>query len=503
MGKLIFSITFMFILHFTLSAQNTAQIIFNDFLESKIVVLEDGSIVLASSINSTIAGNGLDIQLTKLDTNYNQLWSKSFGNSNSERISDIIYCYDKGFLISSRVYNVNPPPYGSDFYAIIKFDSLGNYKWKINLPGMFFDKCEIRKTDDTSYFVKSHYWSGIWKGEVDCFLKINDLGDTLINSRWLGVFTNYILDFEPINQSHRMVTFDNAGSFVSNSLYSFIMDFTPFSNYPANSILFPDGLEITKLVPTDNGIVCVGNSNNDIILIDYSSTINFKKLIGINEDRANSIIKANDGGFIICGSTHSFSASEDALLVKTDSLFNIQWSKTFGLDSINEEFIEVVEYNNKIIANGIANSNSTYLVITDQNGESDCFGNNVVFNYSNSFSYYPYGMDVYELYLDTTLYPDTSTFQFFNQNLNITDYCSLLNLQENQSLNCMLYPNPTTGLITIKAENIVRVEIINIDGTQVYNGKENKIDLSNQPKSIYILKLVTKKETKTWKIIKQ
>jgi len=66
-----------------------------------------------------------------------------------------------------------------------------------------------------------------------------------------------------------------------------------------------------------------------------------------------------------------------------------------------------------------------------------------------------------------------------------------------------VFPNPTTGLITIQAENINKIELSDIQGKQIYTGKETEIDLSQQPQGIYIIKVTTNKQTITKKIIKQ
>ncbi len=66
-----------------------------------------------------------------------------------------------------------------------------------------------------------------------------------------------------------------------------------------------------------------------------------------------------------------------------------------------------------------------------------------------------------------------------------------------------IYPNPTTDIITIKAEGIESVEVINLQGKQIYIGKETEIDLSTKPKGIYIIKVITDKQTITRKLIKQ
>lgn len=66
-----------------------------------------------------------------------------------------------------------------------------------------------------------------------------------------------------------------------------------------------------------------------------------------------------------------------------------------------------------------------------------------------------------------------------------------------------IYPNPTRGKIKVKVEGIKKIEVMNIESKNIYNGSETEIDLRNQPKGIYIIKVITDKGTLTKKIIKQ
>ena len=64
----------------------------------------------------------------------------------------------------------------------------------------------------------------------------------------------------------------------------------------------------------------------------------------------------------------------------------------------------------------------------------------------------------------------------------------------NYKENFQIYPNPTTGIFTIKGDNIKSIEIINLYGQIICNGAcsiANIIDLSNQPKGIYFVKIRT------------
>ena len=58
-----------------------------------------------------------------------------------------------------------------------------------------------------------------------------------------------------------------------------------------------------------------------------------------------------------------------------------------------------------------------------------------------------------------------------------------------------IYPNPTTGIISISGKNIESIEIVNIEGQIIklikWNNEKCNIDLSPRPKGIYLIKIIT------------
>ena len=68
-----------------------------------------------------------------------------------------------------------------------------------------------------------------------------------------------------------------------------------------------------------------------------------------------------------------------------------------------------------------------------------------------------------------------------------------------------IYPNPTTGIISILGKNIESIEIVNIEGQIIklikLNNEKYNIDLSALPKGIYMIKIITDKEIMTKKIV--
>jgi len=85
-------------------------------------------------------------------------------------------------------------------------------------------------------------------------------------------------------------------------------------------------------------------SDNDVLLIKIDSlgVKKWEKIFGgVGYEWGQSLEIADDGGFMVFGSTDSYGAgSYDAYLIKTDSLGNMLWQKTYGS--------QYLEYGNSI-----------------------------------------------------------------------------------------------------------------------------------------------------------
>ena len=121
-----------------------------------------------------------------------------------------------------------------------------------------------------------------------------------------------------------------------------------FSFINAQPILFQNGYGgiaddmFKKAIATSSGdIVAVGSTksfgagNWDILLtkLDTAGELLWTKTLGTTGmELGNHIASASDGGYIIAGTTNGFAMNndDDALVVKTDSLGNVQWAITYG-----------------------------------------------------------------------------------------------------------------------------------------------------------------------------
>jgi TolB-like protein len=90
---------------------------------------------------------------------------------------------------------------------------------------------------------------------------------------------------------------------------------------------------------SDGGYIVAGSTRSfgagrhDIILVKTDANGNriwAKTYGGTEDDRAYAVQQTSDGGYIVAGSTRSFSGGrDDIILVKTDANGNIIWAKTY------------------------------------------------------------------------------------------------------------------------------------------------------------------------------
>ena len=67
----------------------------------------------------------------------------------------------------------------------------------------------------------------------------------------------------------------------------------------------------------------------------------------------------------------------------------------------------------------------------------------------------------------------------------------------------VVYPNPTTDYICIKADRILKAELYDLMGRKVRTTNQSQIDMSSLSSGNYILQLIREDKTQSFKIIKQ
>jgi hypothetical protein len=66
-----------------------------------------------------------------------------------------------------------------------------------------------------------------------------------------------------------------------------------------------------------------------------------------------------------------------------------------------------------------------------------------------------------------------------------------------------VYPNPTTGIFRVNGDGIIKVEVLNLAGNLIYEGKSSSIDITGQPEGIYYVRIISEKGMVTKKVLRQ
>ena len=131
----------------------------------------------------------------------------------------------------------------------------------------------------------------------------------------------------------QLLKVDEYGDLGWNKIYGV----EPIGYFPKKMIRLADGsLIVTGSVADSAG------ADFDGLLAKFNSqgdSIWFKEFGGTNSDVLKDFEQTEDGGFILAGYTHSFGGVDrDIWVVKTDSLGNLLWYKTFGGSSSDQAF---------------------------------------------------------------------------------------------------------------------------------------------------------------------
>ena len=247
---------------------NTAD----DFGRS-VIETSDGGIAIVGDTDSFGAG-GNDVWLIKTNAGGDTLWTKTYGGTNGDFGYSIKQIKDGGFIIGGATYSYGVG--GADFY-IIRTDSIGDTLW-------------------TKTF-----------GEVndDFCLSL----DTLVDGYILAGKKNSNQPFKP---DIWIIKIDQIGNLIWQKTYSSSGDDVAYSVDKTN-----DGGFIIAAEWSAVGLLMKINSLGDSL---WSKSL---------EAGLRSVTRSDYGGYILTGAIWNGAEEVNVLLLKTDSLGNTEWEKTY------------------------------------------------------------------------------------------------------------------------------------------------------------------------------
>ncbi len=280
---------------------------------------------------------GAEGWLVKTDSVGDSQWNKTYGT-----IQYGIQTSDGGYALAGTNQSSPPRVYPNSNFLLVKTDSAGNEQWRRAYGGPGNEYAEpgcIIQTSDGGYAITGiTYAVG---GGKTWLVKTDSVG----NSQW-----NRTYGIEYYNRGFSVIQTSDGGYAIAGSgKGDALLVKTNSTGYAQWSKTYGDGAtggtknELARSViqTPDGGYALAGTtdtsygvSDTDAWLVKTDSVGNTqwsRTYGGTDIDDWNSVIQASDGGYAMAGTTWSYGAGEsDAWLVKTDSVGNTQWSRTYG-----------------------------------------------------------------------------------------------------------------------------------------------------------------------------
>jgi len=305
----------------------------------------DNGYIIAARTLSFGVGNYSNIWVLKLDENGTEQWNTTFGKEFVDYCSEIQQTTDSGYII---VGSVNLYELVHFDVWLIKIDSLGHEQWNRTFgESQWQDFGEsLRQTSDGGYIVTGSTTSyGHNDGYAFWLIKTDGEGNEQWNRTYGGT--------DAWGGGNTVDLTSDGGYFIlgvrwfyeSNQSDLWVIKTNQYGDEQWNKRF--GGIEneygSQAYQTSDGGYIILGNIYDSdmedvdawMVKIDASGEEQWNRTYGGKEwDAGNSVDITSDGGYIITGSTNSFSGDEndfDVWLIKTDSQGK---SKTISLGNL-------------------------------------------------------------------------------------------------------------------------------------------------------------------------
>ena len=298
----------------------------------KIIESEDTGFFVGGDTRSSdgdldIHFGGRDFWISKINNDGEIIWDGIYGGSLSDEFTCIVYTNDGGLIAGGYTYSNDGDVFGNHGntdYWIIKIDAIGNIEWQKTYGGSNTDILRsIILTTDGGFILVGDSQSD--DGDIN-----DHHGSTLESDFWV-IKINSVGEIE-WERSLGGSDDDEPGSVLLTSEGSYL---------------------ISGWTKSVDGDVSFNHGNRDIWLVklDVEGNILWEKTYGgSGNDYSYSSAKTFNHGFIFSGSTESNDGNVsgyhggfyDVWIVKTDSIGNLEWSKTYG-GSDEEQSYDIIQ----------------------------------------------------------------------------------------------------------------------------------------------------------------
>ncbi|NQU05830.1 MAG: T9SS type A sorting domain-containing protein [Calditrichaeota bacterium] len=299
---------------------------------------DEGDFILAGTTRSFGAGR-YDMWLIKIDADGDSLWSQTYGGESNDECYSMIKTEDGGYALAGCTRSTGN---GIQNVLIVKTSVDGDSLWSRTFGGRNYQECRsIIQTVDGGYVLVGNT-SSFGSGAYDVWVvRINVDGDSLWSRTYGGENSDYGMSVIQTDDGGYLIA-GKTRSFGAGSMDMWLIKINAEGDSLWSRTYGGEGLDYGKSVikTLDDCYVFVGGTQSFgaggadayLVKIDAEGDSLWSRTLGDGiHDWCNVIIRRDDGGFVLAGSTDSFGAGgSDMWIIRTDADGDSLWSRTFG-----------------------------------------------------------------------------------------------------------------------------------------------------------------------------
>jgi hypothetical protein len=277
----------------------------------------------------------------------------TYGGLKTDKAYSIVQSLDGGFLLFGSTESFGE---GCEDVWVLKTNSQGIEEWNKTFGGALNDGAvSVIQTIDYCYAIAA-YKDTLVNGDDAWFFKIDASGNLLWNKTYGGRGLDYLNALIQTNDGG----FALAGfteSFGQSLHSAWFVKVDSAGNLQWNKTYGGDRFDdVNSLVQTNDGGYALtgrtisfstGMSDFWVIKTNALGKMQWNKTYGwFENEEAKSIIQTPDGGFLLAGFKSSSSSNKNILIIKIDSIGNLQWNKTFS-EEMKGDALSIIKTDNE------------------------------------------------------------------------------------------------------------------------------------------------------------
>jgi hypothetical protein len=335
---------------------------------------QDGGYIVAGQTQS-FGPWDYDVYLVKTDSVGDTVWTRTYGGNHDDAGWSVQQTQDAGYVVAGFTMSFGAGDY--DVY-LVKTDSLGDSVWTRTYGGFDADLgYSVQQTEDRGYIIAGETHS-FDMGSGDVYLvKTDSVGDTVWTRTYGGSDWDFGYSVQQ-TQDGGYVVGGQTRSFGAGNYDVYLVKTDSVGDTLWTRTYGGPGIDVgTSVQQTQDGGYIITGGPYDVYLIKVDSvgdTLWMRTYGGSYAQLGRSVEQTQDGGYIVAGYTgFSGGYEEDVYLVKTNSLGDTVWTRTYGgIDCDNGYSVQQTQDGGYVIAGftvsfGVG-SRDVYLIKTDENG---------------------------------------------------------------------------------------------------------------------------------------